>query len=172
MKLLQKTLIVMLALASAMEAETPANNAGSKYFDQALRNISRGATADAAAAVDKGWAAVLAAGPNAAGFLDGVYQASAIIGSLGQPLRAEAVYSDAEMLCVVPNLQPVRLRLQYMHADHLIGTSEYVKAESILRNSLAIENRAPQKSSLYVATLQSLAFLREQENDLGGAEMF
>ena len=91
---------------------------------------------------------------------------------LGQALRSEAVYSEAEALCGAPGLQLVRLRLQYMHADHLIRGSEFVKAEGILRTALEIENRTPLKSSLYVAFLQSLAFVREEEGDLDGAEAF
>jgi hypothetical protein len=48
--------------------------------------------------------------------------------------------------------------------------SEYVKAEDIPRTSLAAENRGAQKSSLYVAFLQSVAFLRERQGDLNDAE--
>jgi hypothetical protein len=162
--------LVAAALPLVSFAATPANSAGSKYFDQAHRSLSSGATADAADAAEKGWAALLAAGPISSGFLEGVYDASAIFLTLGQALRAEAVYTEAEALCGAPGLQPVRLRLQYMHAGHLIRDSEYVKAEGILRAALAIENRTPKKSSLYVALLQNLAFVREQEGDLDGAE--
>ena len=52
---------VMLSLASL--AATPAGNAGSKYFEQALRSLKDGTASDAHAAADKGWAALLAAGP-------------------------------------------------------------------------------------------------------------
>ena len=113
--------MVAAALPLVSFAATPANSAGSKYFDQAHRSLSSGATADAA---EKGWAALLAAGPISSGFLEGVYDASAIFLTLGQALRAEAVYTEAEALCGAPGLQPVRLRLQYMHAGHLIRDSE------------------------------------------------
>jgi hypothetical protein len=59
-----------------------------------------------------------------------------------------------------------------MHADHLIRNSEYVKAEGVLRASLAAKNGTTQKSPLHVAVLQSLAFVREQQGDLDGAEAF
>lgn len=166
------TAIVVIALSLMRVVATPDNSAGSKYFDQALGSLKSGAAADAAVSAEKGWAALLAAGPTASGFLDGVYEASAIFLTLGRPLRAEAVYNEAEALCATPALQLIRLRLQYRHADRLIRNSEYVKAESILRNSLSIENRTPQKSSLYVALLQTLAFVREQQGYLDGAEAF
>lgn len=168
----RRTILVLIALALATVASTPDNSAGSKYFDQALRSLNGGAATDAAAAAEKGWAAVFAAGPGDPGFLNGVYGASGIFTALGRALRAEAVYTEAETLCTAPALQLTRLRLQYMHADRLILRSEYVKAEGVLQTSLAIENRAPRKSSLYIAILQSLAFLREQQGDLDGAEAF
>ena len=152
-------------------AATPAGNAGSKYFDQALRSLKDGASGDAATAADKGWAALLAAGPASAGFLDGVYEASGVFATLGHALRAEGVFTEAEGLCAAPNLQLLRRRLEYIHADYLIRFSEYVKAEGILRTSIAAENRAAQKSSLYVAFLQSLAFIRELQGDPEGAEV-
>lgn len=172
MKPLHMGILVAMALSVASVAATPDYNGASKYFDQAHRSLNSGAASEAAALAEKGWAAVLAAGPIGSGFLKGVYDASGIFAALGRALRAEAFYTVAEALCSAPGLQLVRLRLQYMHADYLIRHSEYVKAEGILRASLAIENRAPQKSSLYVAVLQSLAFVREQQGDLDGAEAF
>ena len=172
MNRLGRIILVAAALPLVPYAETPVNSAGSQYFDLANRSLISGATADAAHAAEEGWAALVAAGPISPGFLDGVYDASGIFLTLGQALRSEAVYSEAEALCVTPVLQLVRLRLQYMHADHLIRGSEFVKAEGILRTALAIENRTPLKSSLYVAFLLSLAFVREEEGDLDGAEAF
>jgi hypothetical protein len=165
-------LLVAATLPLAPYAETPVHSAGSRYFDLAHRSLKSGAAADAADAGEKGWAALVAAGPTSPGFLDGVYDASGIFLSLGHALRSEAVYSEAEALCGTPGLQLVRLRLQYMHADHLIRGSEFVNAEGVLRTALAIENRTPLKSSLYVALLQNLAFVREEEGDLDGAEAF
>jgi hypothetical protein len=171
MKPLCKTAIV-ISLSLTTVAATPDNNAGSKYFDQAHHSLNSGAATDAAESAEKGLAAVLAAGPTGAGFLVGVHDASGIFFTLGRALRAEAVYNEAEALCAAPELQFVKLRLKYVHADWLIRNSEYVKAESILRDSLAIENRTPRTSSLYIALLQDLAFVREQEGDSDGAEAF
>ena len=72
-------------------AETPVNSAGSQYFDLAHRSLISGATADAADAAEKGWAALVAAGPISPGFLDGVYDASGIFLTLGQALRSEGL---------------------------------------------------------------------------------
>lgn len=158
------------AVPSSEANDISDSSVASKYFDQARRSLKSGAATDAAASAEKGWAAVLAAGPTGSGFIRDVYDASGIFATLGRALRAEALYTEAEALCAAPGLQLVKLRLQYMHADYLIRRSEYVKAEGILRASLAIENRTAQKSSLYVALLQNLAFVREQQGDLDGAE--
>jgi len=165
-----RTILLAVAVSLLSVAATPANNAGSAYFDQALRSLKEGMRDDAATAADKGWAALIAAGPVGPGFLDGVYQASGIFATLGRALRAEAVYTEAEALCASPDLQILRRRLEYIHTDYLIRYSEYVKAEAILRASLVAENRAAKKSSLYVAFVQSLAFIREQQHDQDGAE--
>ncbi|HXA64256.1 MAG TPA: hypothetical protein VNV82_03835 [Bryobacteraceae bacterium] len=170
MKPLPRTILVAIVLSFASTAATPVSNAGSKYFDQALRGLRDGTADDAATAADKGWAALLAAGPVSPGFLDGVYEASGIFATLGRGLRAEAVYTEAEALCATPHLRILSRRLEYIHIDYLIRFSEYVKAERILRASIAAEDRTAQKSSLYVAFVQSLAFIREQQNDLDGAE--
>jgi len=119
-----------------------------------------------AAAAEKGWAAVLATGPMAPGFLEGVYNSSNAFAALGNELRADAVYVEAEASCAGSVLHPVKLRIQYMHADRLIRNSEYVKAEAVLRDALDAD------SGLYVAVLQSLALVREQQGDVEGAEVF
>jgi tetratricopeptide (TPR) repeat protein len=160
------------AVDSPLADDTSDSSAGAKYFEQSLRSLKNGAATDAVASAEKGWAAVLGAGPTGPNFIRGVYDASDVFGALGSPLRADAVYTEAEALCAAPGLQLVRLRLQYMHANSLIRNSEYVKAEGILRASLTIEDRTPQKSSLYVAFLQNLAFVREQQGDSDGAEAF
>jgi len=170
LKPLPRTILVAIVLSFAATAATPVSNAGSKYFDQALRGLRDGTADDAATAADKGWAALLAAGAVSPGFLDGVYEASGIFATLGRGLRAEAVYTEAEALCATPHLRILSRRLEYIHIDYLIRFSEYVKAERILRASIAAEDRTAQKSSLYVAFVQSLAFIREQQNDLDGAE--
>jgi tetratricopeptide (TPR) repeat protein len=166
-----RTILFAIVLSFVSAAATPVSTAGSKYFDQALRSLKDGNPNEAATAADKGWAALLAAGPVSAGFLDGVYEASGVFATLGRALRAEAVYTEAEALCAAPNLQLLKRRLEYIHIDYLIRFSEYVKAEGILRTSLAAENRAAQKGSLYVAFVQSLAFIREQQGDPDGAEV-
>jgi hypothetical protein len=162
--------MISLFVAVVLSFATPAGNAGSKYFGQALHSFQDGNADDAATAADRGWAALLAAGPLSAGFLDGVYEASAVFATLGRGLRAEAVYTEAEARCAAPELAILRRRLEYIHVDYLIRYSEYVKAEDILRTSIAAENRAAQKSPLYVAFLQILAFIRERQGDLDGAE--
>jgi tetratricopeptide (TPR) repeat protein len=57
-----------------------------------------------------------------------------------------------------------------MLAYELIGQRENVKAESVLRTALSNEERLAHRSVLYVAFMQSLAFVREQEGDLNEAE--
>ncbi|HXB70822.1 MAG TPA: tetratricopeptide repeat protein [Candidatus Acidoferrales bacterium] len=170
MRTLRGAILAGIVLLAASFAATEARSAGSKYFDDADRGLINGLAADAAVSAEKGWAAVRAAGPADPGFLEGVHTASRIYAVLGRDLRAEAVYAEAAALCDTPRLQVVGLRIQYMLADYLIRNSEYVKAESVLRSSLAIENRSAHKSPLYTAFLQSLAFVREQEGDLSEAE--
>ena len=160
MRKLGRTILIATVLRLAPAAATPVHSAGAKYFEQANGSLISGAVVDAAAAAEQGWAAVLAAGAGDSGFLLGVHDASRIFDSLGSTLRADAVYTEAETACATPGLQLVKLRLQYMHADRLIRNSEYVKAEGVLRASLAVENSTTQKSSLFVAILQSLAFVR------------
>ena len=171
MKLLPGVILLALTLSGATVASNRVPSAGSKYFDAADRTLRDGEPADSAASAEKGWAAVLAAGPVALGFLEGVDDAVRIFYALGLVLRAEGAYTQAETLTAA-GPQLLLLRVQYIHAHHLIQHSEYVQAESILRSSLSAENRTAQKSSLYVAFLQSLAFLREQQGDLDGAEAF
>jgi hypothetical protein len=62
----------------------------------------------------KGWLPLLAAGATGAGFLEGVHDASGMFFTLGRVFRAEAVYNEAEALCVAPELQFVKLRLKYV----------------------------------------------------------
>ncbi|HEV3196265.1 MAG TPA: tetratricopeptide repeat protein [Bryobacteraceae bacterium] len=170
MKPLRKAIIAAVVLPLTVLTASPARNAGSTYFDDANRSLIASEPAKAAGQGEKGWAAVKAAGPADPGFLDGVYSASGFFRALGNELRADAIYTEAEGLCGQPGLRIVRLRLQYMQADALIRNSRFVKAETILRSSLAMENSAAQKSPLYVALLQNLAFVREQEGDLDDAE--
>lgn len=155
---LRRAIPVAIALSVGSATAPPVENAGSKYFDHARIDLIAGTaspqngpseTGDAAAAADKGWAAVLAADPMSPGFLDGVYEASSVFATLGSRLHAEAVYTEAEALCGTPDLRVLKLRLDYIHADYLIGSSEYVNAEGILRASLWTENSAPQKSLLF-----------------------
>jgi len=167
---LRRSIAAVFLLSAGLFASTPIRSAGSKYFDEADRCLIGGLSADAAGQAEKGWSAVKAAGPADPGFLDGVAAASRIFGVLGRDLRAEAIYTEAQALCDTPARQIVKLRLQYMLADHLIRGSQYVKAETILRSSLATEYSTAHKSSLYVAFLESLAFVREQEGDLDEAE--
>ncbi|MDQ1474114.1 MAG: hypothetical protein QOJ99_5594 [Bryobacterales bacterium] len=153
-------LVCTLAAAAAAAQDT---SAGSKYFVAAQNALKNGAEADAASSAEKGWSAVLAAGPARPGFIEAAHDASNIFLTLGRALRAGAVYKEAKAQCATASLQPAKLRLQYMHADHLIRKSEYVNAESILRDAISTEDRSPQKSTLYVAFLQTLAFVCEQQ---------
>src|SRR5580704_6991019 len=109
-------MLVALALSVATAAATRVNSAGSKYFDEADRALRDGQTSDSAASVEKGWAAVLTAGPIAPGFLEGVDDASRIFSALGLGLRAEGVYTQAETQTADPEQQLLWLRVQYMHA--------------------------------------------------------
>lgn len=170
MKPLHRAIVAAIVLSATVLGVPPVGSAGSRYFEQADRSLISGVAANAVGLAEKGWAAVKAAGRADPGFLDGVYNASRIFAVLGRDLRAEAVYTEAEGLCATPGLEIVRLRLQYMQADDLIRSSQYVKAEAVLRSSLAMENSTAHKSALYVAFLQSLAMVREQEGDLGDAE--
>lgn len=170
MKPLRRAIVGAIVLSAALLGAPPVGSAGSRYFEEADRSLISGVAANAVGLAEKGWAAVKAAGPADPGFLEGVSNAFRIFAVLGRDLRAEAVYTEAEGLCATPGLEIVRLRLQYMQADDLIRNSQYVKAEAVLRSSLAMENSAAHKSALYVAFLQSLAMVREQEGDLGDAE--
>ena len=162
-------------MIAAVFAAATVPSAGSKYFNSADKSLSDGASSSAASSsaaslAEKGWAEVLAAGPTAPGFLNGISDASRILAVAGRELRAEAIYVEAEALCAGSELSLVRQRVRFMHASGLIRSSQYVKAESILRPALAAETAAEHKSSLYVAILQSLAFVREQEGDVDDAE--
>src|SRR5580704_1830555 len=106
-------MLVALALSVATAAATRVNSAGSKYFDEADRALRDGQTSDSAASVEKGWAAVLAAGPSAPSFLEGVGDASRIFSTLGLGLRAEGVYAQAETLTADPGQQ-----LLWLRCDH------------------------------------------------------
>ena len=143
---------------------------GLALLEDADRSLRDGSAAKAGGLAEQGWAAVRTAGPADPDFLRGVETASRILAALGQELRAEAIYNEAEAACHTPGLQIVKLRLQYLHARDLIKSLLYVKAETVLRSSVATEESMAHKSPLYVAFLQTLAFVREQEGDLDDAE--
>jgi hypothetical protein len=109
-------------------------------------------------------------GPTHPGFLEGVSSATRIFAVLGKELRVESIYAEAEALVADPDSRVIRLRLQSMRADDFIRNSQNVRPEKILREAVVAETGKAQKSGLYVAFLQSLAFVREQQGDLEDAE--
>jgi len=157
-----------LTLSGATDAPIRVRSAGSKYFDEADRALRDGETAIRCFR-RKGWTAVLAAASRS-GFLEGIDNASRISTFSGWGFEPKRVHQGETLTAAGPQL--LLLRLQYIHAGFLIRHSEFVQAERTLRSSLSAENRTSQKSSLYVAFLQSLAFVREQQGDLDGAEAF
>jgi tetratricopeptide (TPR) repeat protein len=163
-------IFVALLSAAGTHAGTTPRNAGSKYFDEADRILTNNSNANITALAEQGWAAVRTAGPVDPSFLEGVYTAARIFGVLGRELRVESVYAEAMTACEGPALEVMRARLRLMLAHELIGQRENVKAEGILRSALSKEERLSHKGVLYVAFVQSLAFVREQEGDLDEAE--
>lgn len=164
--------LIFVALLSAFgtHAGTTPRNAGSKYFDEADQILTNNGNANVIALAEKGWAAVRTAGPADPSFLGGVYTAARIFRVLGRDLRVESVYAEAMAACEGPALEVMRARLRLMLAHELIGQRENVKAEGILRSALFREESLSHKGVLYVAFVQSLAFVREQEGDLDEAE--
>lgn len=169
---MRTTCLIFVALLSAAgtHAGTTPRNAGSKYFDEADRILTNNSNANVTALAEKGWAAVRTAGPADPSFLEGVYTAARIFGVLGRELRVESVYAEAMTACEGPALEVMRAQLRLMLAHDLIGQRENVKAEAILRSALPTEDRLSHKDVLYVAFVQSLAFIREQEGELDEAE--
>ena len=163
-------ILVALLSSAGTHARTTPLNAGSKYFDEADRILTSNWNADVIALGEKGWAAVLGAGPADPGFLEGVYTAARIFHVLGRELRVESVYAEAMAACKGPALEVMRARLSLMLALDVIGQRENVKAENVLRSALSNDERFAHKSGLYVAAVQILAFAREQEGDLDDAE--
>jgi tetratricopeptide (TPR) repeat protein len=165
-------LLTALAAAEQLQVQSPnAGSAGSQYFDQADQALSAKHVGDMLPLVEKGWAAVKAAGPRDSGFLLGVYSAARLFRVLAHDLEAESVYNEAILSCGPTELARKRSSLTYMLAQDLVWTGEYVKAESVLRAGMAeAESSAVKKNPLYVAFLQTLAFVREQEGDLADAE--
>jgi len=96
-KLLPVVILVALTLSGATDAPIRVRSAGSKYFDEADRALRDGETADSAASVEKGWTAVLAAGPAAPGFLEGIDNASRIFDVSRVGLRAEGAYTRPKL---------------------------------------------------------------------------
>jgi hypothetical protein len=170
LKLLLRLTLVAFTLRAAEVPKTAVRSAGANFFDDADRGLI-GCTADGDNVLaEKGWAAVRAAGPTHPGFLEGVYTATRIFAVFGKERRVDSIYAEAQALVAAREFQLLSLRLQYMRADGLVRNQEYVRAESVLREAVATENRRERKSPLYVAFLQSLAFVREQQGDLEEAE--
>jgi hypothetical protein len=163
-------LLIMMLVPALAHTQAGFRNAGSEYFVEADKVLSSNANSSAIGLVEKGWTAVRSAGPLDPGFLDGVYTAARLFHVHGWDLRAESVYAESILACDGAALRPTRLRLIYMYAQDLIRQREYVKADSVLRSALRGEESSGEKSGLYVAFLQSLAFVREQEGDLEDAE--
>lgn len=163
---------VVLALLSAAGAHavTTPQDSGSRYFGEADRILADNRTADVTTLAEKGWSAVRTTGPINPNFLTGVYTATRLFRVLGRDLRVDSIYAEAMAACEGPTFASTRARLSLMLAYELIGHRENVKAESVLRSALSNEEHQAHKSVLYVAFVQSLAFVREQEGDLNDAE--
>lgn len=156
--------------AGDVQLEMSGQNAGSASFRQANIALRNNPTADARGLIEEGWRAVKVAGPRDPGFLDGVSTAARLFHALNLDRRVESLYDEAVLACDNPKLHSQALRLRYLLAQDYIWRREYVKAENTLRAGLAVEERSEATSSLYVALLQNLAFVREQEGELEDAE--
>jgi tetratricopeptide (TPR) repeat protein len=163
-------IFVALFSAAGTNAGTTPRNAGSKYFDEADRILTNNRNANVTALAETGWAAVSTAGPADPGFLDGVYTAARLFRVLGRDLKVESVYAEAMTACEGAALDVMKARLRLMLALELIGQRQNLKAEDILRSALSEEEHLSHKGVLYVAFVQSLAFVREQEGYLDEAE--
>ena len=171
MDLMRATCIVIFAALGvilAHGADVP-RSAGAQYFDEANKNLANDFMADVAPLAEKGWASVRAAGPSDPGFLDGVYKSAELFHRLGQELRAESVYNQAQKDCAGASLPQVCDRVAFMFAQDLVEQQKYVQAERALRSAIANEDHS-HRNALHVAQLQSLAFVREQEGELQDAE--
>lgn len=166
----RRLVLVALLSATGAHAVTTPEDSGSRYFDEADRLLANNVNADVTTLAEKGWSAVRATGPLNPNFLEGVHTATRLFRVLGRDLRVESIYAEAMAACESPTFASTRARLSLMLAHDLIGQRENVKAESVLRSALSNEERLAHKRALYVAFVQSLAFVREQEGDLSDAE--
>jgi hypothetical protein len=166
------TLIVTSPALAGQFQTVPSNTSapGAAYFMQAEQELTKNPQANVLPQIQQGWAAVQAAGPAAPGYLRGVASAARLFRSLGRDLDAESIYQQAFLSCDTPESANKRKNLRYMLLQDVLTNRGYVKAEAILRDALADEESSPDRSRLYVAFLQNLAFVREQEGELDDAE--
>jgi hypothetical protein len=166
------TLIVASPALPGQFQTVPSNTSapGAAYFMQAEQELTKNPQANVLPQIQQGWAAVQAAGPAAPGYVRGVASAARLFRTLGRDLDAESIYQQAFLSCDKPESANKGKNLRYMQLQDLLSDREYVKAEAILRDAIADEESSPDKSPLYVAFLQNLAFVREQEGELDDAE--
>jgi tetratricopeptide (TPR) repeat protein len=169
-QLVTTLIVASTALAGQFQNAPNANAPGAAYFAQADQELAKNTRADVLPQIQQGWAAVRAVGPTDPGFARGVASAVRLFRAFGRDLDAESVYQQAILSCDTPESAGKRKTLRYMFVQDLIANREYVKAETILRAAVADEESSPARSPLYVAFLQNLSFVREQEGELDDAE--
>lgn len=163
-------LLVMILVPALARTQSGSHNSGSEYFAEADKILSSNANSSTIGLIEKGWTAVRSEGSLRPGFLDGVYTAARLFHVQGWDLRAESIYTESILACDGAALRSTRLRLTYMFGQDLIREKKYVEADRVLQSALQAEENSGEKSGLYVAFLQSLAFVREQEGDIEDAE--
>lgn len=172
-KIVAQLIVFLIVAALAVQPQlSPSTTSvpGAAYFTQAEQELAKNPRANVLPQVQQGWAVVRAVGPADPGFVRGVSTAARLFRTLGRDLDAESVYNQAILSCDTPQLAVKRSSLRYMLVQDLLANREFVKAESILRAAIADEESSPERSPIYVAFLQNLAFVREQEGELDDAE--
>ena len=166
------TALIVTGSALALQFQIVPNTSapGAAYFAQADQELAKNPRAHVLPQIQQGWAVVRAAGPVDPGFVRGVNTAARLFRTVGRDLDAESVYDQSIRPCDTPETATKRKILRYMLVQDVLANREFVKAESILRSAIADEDSSPERSPLYVAFLQNLAFVRDQQGELQDAE--
>src|SRR6185312_2931615 len=174
-KIVAQLIISLIVLGPALAVQSqvsPLNTIvpGAAYFMQADQELAKNSRANVLPQIQQGWTALRAAGPVDPGFVQGVSTAARLFRTLGRDLDAESVYDQAILSCDTPQSATLRRLLRYMLVQDVLANREFVKADSILKTAIADEESSPERSPIYVAFLQNLAFVREQEGEPDDAE--